>query len=132
MKEKLADMGVEANVDHAVTNRKRKATESLPDEAVKDADAAVRDEVMAREMSNLGFRNVRVSKKRTYKGTYWLSSSLMYLCVQQKLEADKQKKLVQLQANKHGRRGEADRAIQEKMPKHLFSGKTSLGSRDRR
>ncbi|CDH57445.1 gtp binding protein 4 [Lichtheimia corymbifera JMRC:FSU:9682] len=89
--------------------KKRNRSEAEADEAVKEADADVRDEVMAREMSNLGFRNVK-----------------------QKREADKQKKLVQTQSNKFGKRGESDRAINTKMPKHLFSGKTSMGSRDRR
>ncbi|KAI7847795.1 GTP binding protein 4 [Circinella umbellata] len=114
MNDHLSKMGIDANAAvertrASAAGRKRTREEAIPDEAVKDADAAVRDEVVTREMSNLGFRNVK-----------------------QKKEADKQKKLNQVQNNKMGKRGEADRNIQTKMPKHLFSGKTSMGSRDRR
>ncbi|KAI9320626.1 GTP binding protein 4 [Dichotomocladium elegans] len=106
--------GIEADaaMEHTralAQGKKRTRTEAIADEAVRDADAAVRDEAMAREMSNLGFRNVK-----------------------QKLEADKQKRLKQTANNKMGRRGDSDRAIMTKMPKHLFSGKTSMGSRDYR
>ncbi len=41
-------------------------------------------------------------------------------------------KLGQRKMNTMARAGEADRAIQVKMPKHLFSGKTGSGTRDRR
>lgn len=114
MNQHLSEMGIDANAAvertrASAAGRKRTREEAIPDEAVKEADAAVRDEVITREMSNLGFRNVK-----------------------QKKEADKQKKLNQVQNNKMGKRGEADRNIQTKMPKHLFSGKTSMGSRDRR
>ncbi|KAI9498857.1 GTP binding protein 4 [Zychaea mexicana] len=110
----LSKMGIDADAavertKASAAGRKRTRAEAIPDEAVKDADAAARDEVMTQEMSNLGFRNVK-----------------------QKKEADKQKKLVQVQNNKFGKRGDSDRSIQTKMPKHLFSGKTSMGSRDRR
>lgn len=43
--------------------KKRNRSEAEADEAVKEADADVRDEVMAREMSNLGFRNVKVKRE---------------------------------------------------------------------
>ena len=114
MNEHLSKMGLDAEAavertKNSAAGRKRTRAEAIPDEAVKEADAATRDEVAAREMSNLGFRNVK-----------------------QKKEADKQKKLVQVQNNKMGKRGDSDRSIQTKMPKHLFSGKTSMGSRDRR
>ena len=45
---------------------------------------------------------------------------------------DKIMKLGQRKMNTMARAGEADRAIQVKMPKHLFSGKTGSGTRDRR
>ncbi|KAI7885917.1 GTP binding protein 4 [Lichtheimia hyalospora FSU 10163] len=112
MSDKLSKHGLDPNAAVQSTRalgKKRSRSETEADEAVKEADADIRDEVMAREMSNLGFRNVK-----------------------QKREADKQKKLVQTQSNKFGKRGESDRAITTKMPKHLFSGKTSMGSRDRR
>ncbi|KAL7329578.1 Nucleolar GTP-binding protein 1, variant 2 [Mucor circinelloides] len=114
MDEHLASMGIDGTdaaerVRNAAASRKRTRNEAIPDEAVKDAGANERDELLAEEMSNLGFRNVK-----------------------QKLEADKQKKNVQKQASKMGKRGEADRQIQTKMPKHLFSGKRGMGSTDRR
>ncbi|CAO0797788.1 unnamed protein product [Mucor circinelloides] len=114
MDEHLASMGIDGTdaaerVRNAAASRKRTRNEAIPDEAVRDAGANERDELLAEEMSNLGFRNVK-----------------------QKLEADKQKKNVQKQASKMGKRGEADRQIQTKMPKHLFSGKRGMGSTDRR
>ncbi|KAI8337560.1 GTP binding protein 4 [Chlamydoabsidia padenii] len=78
-----------------------------PEDAVREAGADSRSEVADAEAGAQGFRNVR-----------------------QKMEADKQKKLVQTQSNKMGKRGESDRGIQTKMPKHLFSKKTSMGTRD--
>ncbi|KAG0165589.1 Nucleolar GTP-binding protein 1 [Apophysomyces sp. BC1034] len=114
MNERLRKMGIDADaaVDRtrtAAASRKRTRAEAIPDEAVRDADASERDEAMEQEMGNQGFRNVK-----------------------QKMEADKQKKYIQKQSNKFGKRGESDRSIQTKMPKHLFSGKVSMGSRDRR
>jgi nucleolar GTP-binding protein len=112
MELQLEEMGVDSSeaaqrIRDTAAGRKRTRTEAIPDEAVRDAGAAERGEVLAEEMSQLGFRNVK-----------------------QKKEADKQKKLVQKQSAKLGKRGEADRAIQTKMPKHLFSSKTSMGTRD--
>ncbi|KAI9024282.1 GTP binding protein 4 [Phycomyces nitens] len=112
MGSKLSEMGVETNaaVERTRTeasNRKRTRAEAVGDEAVKDADAAERDESMSLEMSNLGFRNVK-----------------------QKMEADKNKKVAQQNFSRMGKRGESDRGIQTKMPKHLFSAKSSMGTRD--
>ncbi|KAF9970783.1 Nucleolar GTP-binding protein 1 [Actinomortierella ambigua] len=52
--------------------------------------------------------------------------------VKQKLESEKVRQLSMRNANLHAKRGESDRAIQTKMPKHLFSGKRKSGSTDRR
>ncbi|KAL1931179.1 hypothetical protein VTP01DRAFT_10316 [Rhizomucor pusillus] len=112
MDEHMRNMGIDASAAverMKATSRKRSRAEALPDEAVKEANAEVRGEAMDIEMANQGFRNVKAKK-----------------------EADKQKKLGQTLTNKMGRRGESDRAIMTKMPKHLFSGKMSMGSRDRR
>ena len=46
--------------------------------------------------------------------------------------ARKKMKKMQKRMNKQAKIGEADRVIQTKMPKHLFSGKMSNGTRDRR
>lgn len=114
MNEKLAQMGIDSadateRVREAAAHRKRTREEALPDEAVKEATADERAESENFALSQQGFRNVK-----------------------QKMEADKQKKNSQKQNNKMGKRGESDRSIQTKMPKHLFSGKLSAGTRDRR
>ncbi|EIE85893.1 hypothetical protein G6F46_007327 [Rhizopus delemar] len=112
MNEQLASMGIDgADASERVraANRKRVREEAVPDEAVREASAGERTEAENVAMGDMGFRNVK-----------------------QKVEADKQKKNSQKQNNKMGKRGESDRAIQTKMPKHLFSGKLSMGTRDRR
>ncbi|KAL9554366.1 hypothetical protein MBANPS3_002842 [Mucor bainieri] len=114
MDRQLASMGIDSTdaserTRSAAESRKRTRHEAIPDEAVRDAGAMDRGDSEAQEIANEGFRNVK-----------------------QKLEADKQKKNVQKQTSKMGKRGEADRQIQTKMPKHLFSGKRGMGSTDRR
>ncbi|KAG1449848.1 hypothetical protein G6F56_008525 [Rhizopus delemar] len=114
MNEQLASMGIDGadaseRVREAAAGRKRNRAEAIPDEAVKEASAGDRAEAEDLVMGDMGFRNVK-----------------------QKMEADKQKKNSQKANNKLGKRGESDRNIQTKMPKHLFSGKLSMGTRDRR
>lgn len=112
MNEQLATMGIDG-ADAAerirATGQKRTRAEAIPDEAVREASTDERIEAENMAIGDMGFRNVK-----------------------QKLEADKQKKNSQKQNNKMGKRGESDRGIQTKMPKHLFSGKLSMGTRDRR
>ncbi|ORX56852.1 GTP binding protein 4 [Hesseltinella vesiculosa] len=106
----LSKIGLDADaaVQRSKASQKRSRSEiESPDDAVREAGAGVRDEVLDAEMAGHGFRNVK-----------------------QKMEADKQKKNVQKQSNKFGKRGEADRHISTKLPKHLFAGKSSMGSRD--
>ncbi|KAI8332723.1 GTP binding protein 4 [Choanephora cucurbitarum] len=114
MDQQLTSMGIDSSnaterTKAAAAGRKRTREEAIPDQAVKEVQVDERDDMLTEEMSNLGFRNVK-----------------------QKLEADKQKKNVQKQQSKHGKRGEADRHILTKMPKHLFSGKRGMGTTDRR
>ncbi|KAJ3270190.1 Nucleolar GTP-binding protein 1 [Terramyces sp. JEL0728] len=52
--------------------------------------------------------------------------------VKQKIEADKLKNNYQKLPNLMAKRGESDRAIQTKMPKHLFAGKRKMGSASHR
>lgn len=52
--------------------------------------------------------------------------------VKQKLETEKIRNKAQRPANMHAKKGEADRAVMTKMPKHLFSGKRGNGTSDRR
>jgi nucleolar GTP-binding protein len=51
--------------------------------------------------------------------------------VKQKTDADIMKKKTQTKGNMMGKRGESDRAIMTKMPKHLFAGKRGFQA-DRR
>jgi nucleolar GTP-binding protein len=48
------------------------------------------------------------------------------------MQKDARKKMKKMQRlmNKNAKIGEADRVILTKMPKHLFSGKTTNGTRD--
>ncbi|KAF9200825.1 Nucleolar GTP-binding protein 1, partial [Podila verticillata] len=50
--------------------------------------------------------------------------------VKQKLESEKVRKLAQRTPNLFAKRGESDRAVQTKMPKHLFSNKRGNGKTD--
>ena len=52
--------------------------------------------------------------------------------VKQKAQAVSMRNKVQKKPNLFAKRGEADREIQTKMPKHLFSGKRGMGKTDRR
>ncbi|CAO3644251.1 unnamed protein product [Cunninghamella blakesleeana] len=108
----LSEIGLDAEAavgrTQAMANsRKRNHSESVADEAVREADIGSRSEIDDAKAVKEGFRNVK-----------------------QKLEADKQKKIVQGKSSRLGKRGEADRGIQTKMPKHLFGGKSSMGTRD--
>lgn len=49
-----------------------------------------------------------------------------------KLKAERIRNIAQVRHNKLGRAGEADRHIRESKPKHLYSGKRSVGKTDRR
>ncbi|KAJ3320018.1 Nucleolar GTP-binding protein 1 [Boothiomyces sp. JEL0866] len=52
--------------------------------------------------------------------------------VKQKIEADKLKNNYQKLPNLMAKRGESDRAIQTKLPKHLFAGKRKMGTANHR
>ena len=75
---------------------------------VRSKSRVDRSKSVARDRSTLGLRNVK-----------------------QKLEADEIKKKSQKKLNLMAKRGESDRSILTKMPKHLFSGKRGFQA-DRR
>lgn len=52
--------------------------------------------------------------------------------VKQKIEAEKLLRRDQKILGRDGRKGEADRHIYDLKPKHLFSGKSTVGKRDYR
>ncbi|KAJ2002353.1 Nucleolar GTP-binding protein 1 [Coemansia thaxteri] len=92
--------------------RKRPRSESRDPAAVQMARAssvAARAQSTLRDRSTMGLRNAR-----------------------QKSIADKKKLVSQRQRNLMARAGESDRKIGMKMPKHLVTGKRSIGSNDRR
>ena len=61
-----------------------------------------------------------------------LASSSHFGPRQQREKAAKMRKVGQRPLNYLGRAGEADRHHQDKMPKHLFTGKRGKGTHDRR
>ncbi|OZJ06222.1 hypothetical protein BZG36_00767 [Bifiguratus adelaidae] len=109
MQSHLAQMGFATD---AITERarsqthKRTRSESRAESAVR-SESMARSGSMVRDRSTAGLRNEGEQK-----------------------EADKQRKIKQRKANLFAKRGEADRDIQVKMPKHLYSSKSGIGKRD--
>ncbi|KAI9143635.1 putative NOG1-nucleolar G-protein required for 60S ribosomal subunit biogenesis [Paraphysoderma sedebokerense] len=115
---KLADAGVDVEKIRgrlASTGSKRKRSESRGVSVVRDASNVEDNEGIARSQSRLRDRSVLGLKNK-----------------KQKLVAESIKRTLQRPANMFARAGEADRAIQVKLPKHLFSGKRGAGKTDRR
>lgn len=48
------------------------------------------------------------------------------------MDAEKRRRKIQKKVFVRGQTGDADRRVDVKKPKHLFSGKTGRGTRDRR
>jgi nucleolar GTP-binding protein len=99
----------------SVTRKKRYHSEVNEDVEMKDAAVSKsmtrsksRAQSVVRDRSVMGLRNVK-----------------------QKTEADVLKKKVQKKSNLLAKRGESDRQILTKMPKHLFAGKRGFQA-DRR
>lgn len=89
--------------------RKRARSASKGDAMVQDQDySRSKSRAPVRDRSVMGLRNVK-----------------------QKTEADSIKKQTQKKSNLMAKRGESDRAIPTKMPKHLFAGKRGFQA-DRR
>ncbi|KAF9369972.1 hypothetical protein CPB97_003121, partial [Podila verticillata] len=87
---------------------------------VKRARSASRGESIARTAS-MARPETSVVRDRTMSGVR---------NVKQKLESEKVRKLAQRTPNLFAKRGESDRAVQTKMPKHLFSNKRGNGKTD--
>ncbi|KAL1914907.1 uncharacterized protein VTP21DRAFT_7823 [Calcarisporiella thermophila] len=108
MDSKLGDLGLDTSEVRARSvTRKRARSESRAESSVRSESVARGTSSMGRDRSTMGLRNVR-----------------------QKLEADKKQKIVQRGKALFAKKGEADREIQVKKPKHLFSSKMSMGKRD--
>jgi len=112
LKKEFEDLGVTGlEVDNPEThfNRARSASRARPAKRMKVSDEEGRSRsAVARSQS--GIRDEAVSKKL------------------QSLRKKQDKK----NFARFGKAGESDRRIQEKKPKHLFSGKRGLGKNDRR
>jgi len=112
LKKEFEDLGVTGlEVDNPEThfNRARSASRARPAKRMKVSDEEGRSRsAVARSQS--GIRDEAVSKKL------------------QNLRKKQDKK----NFARFGKAGESDRRIQEKKPKHLFSGKRGLGKNDRR
>ncbi|KAJ2779806.1 Nucleolar GTP-binding protein 1 [Coemansia javaensis] len=78
---------------------------------------------LARRSASLAPRALSVRRDRSTMG---------FKDAHQKAESDKSRARALRRIAHLGRRGEADRSIQSKMPKHLFTGKRSNGTNDRR
>ncbi|KAL2917142.1 Nucleolar GTP-binding protein 1 [Polyrhizophydium stewartii] len=93
--------------------RKRTHSEAAAGEGEMEVDAPARSKSrgpsVMRDRSVMGLRNVK-----------------------QKVEAENLKKKAQKMPNLYAKRGEADREIQVKRPKHLYTGKRGMGKTDRR
>lgn len=83
--------------------------------AIKHRSASV-----SRDRSVLGLRNVKVN------------SNIFFNIFQQKAVATSMMYKVQKKSNLMAKRGESDREIRTKMPKHLFSGKRGMGKTSHR
>ncbi|KAF9150162.1 Nucleolar GTP-binding protein 1 [Linnemannia schmuckeri] len=88
--------------------------------APKRARSASRGESIARTAS-MARPETSVVRDRTMSGVR---------NVKQKMESEKVRKLAQRTPNLFAKRGESDRAVQTKMPKHLFSNKRGNGKTD--
>ncbi|KAF9150515.1 hypothetical protein BG015_007700, partial [Linnemannia schmuckeri] len=86
----------------------------------KRARSESRGEIIAR-LSSTARPETSVVRDRTMSGVR---------NVKQKLESEKVRKLAQRTPNLFAKRGESDRAVQTKMPKHLFSNKRGNGKTD--
>jgi len=107
IEEKFKELGVS---DAPLTNRKRSRStvRDSGEEAMRSA-SAIRGVSMVRDPGMAGLKNKK-----------------------QKLEAESLMKKATKDIGLKSRRGEADRSIAVKMPKHLFSGKRGVGKTDRR
>jgi len=95
--------------DAPLTNRKRSRSAVREGDETMRSASAMRGVSMVRDPSMAGLKNKK-----------------------QKLEAISLMKKTTKDIGLKSRRGEADRSIAVKMPKHLFTGKRGIGKTDRR
>ncbi|KAJ3054058.1 Nucleolar GTP-binding protein 1 [Rhizophlyctis rosea] len=115
---KMETMGVDSSAVLERASRKRARSETRGESIVRDASMGVVGEHEAKRK-----RSQSAARDRSVAG---LGSE------KAKEVADKIRNRNQVQSNLFAKRGESDRHIQTKMPKHLFAGKRKAGKTDRR
>ncbi|EGS21125.1 nucleolar GTP-binding protein 1-like protein [Thermochaetoides thermophila DSM 1495] len=118
-------IGLRARAQTAQSSRGRslvrsRGTTADPDAMDIDDGAASAKERLARSRS----------RARSVAATNRLQDGVQGTTLRSK--AERQAKLAQRKMNRMARQGEADRHIHASMPKHLFSGKRTIGKTDRR
>lgn len=117
----MASLGVDTSGVNPEPRRGRKRTRDS-----QDADGDVDMEGGSAQPSRSKSRSRHPSRRPAPRTEQGITNKM------ERGRARKMMKLHQRKMNIKARAGEADRAIQVKKPKHLFSGKTSSGTRDRR
>ncbi|KAF9425461.1 Nucleolar GTP-binding protein 1 [Entomortierella beljakovae] len=107
MSEHLEGLGLDSSEARARSRGVKRARSSSRGESIARSASMVRTESAVRDRTMSGVRNVK-----------------------QKMESEKVRKLAQRTPNLFAKRGESDRAVQTKMPKHLFSNKRGNGKTD--
>jgi len=108
MSDHLEKMGLDPTEARARSRGvKRARSESRGESIARTASMARPETSVVRDRTMSGVRNVK-----------------------QKMESEKVRKLAQRTPNLFAKRGESDRAVQTKMPKHLFSNKRGNGKTD--
>jgi len=128
MGRQLSSMGLNPSAAIARSrSRGRKRERSLSRAAAADADAMEVDGQQSNKKLRLGSRSRSRSRapEEVVPGEGFKDSA-------QKKKAIKKAKDATKKRNKDARRGEADRVIPTLKPKHLFSGKRTLGKTSRR
>ena len=126
-----SDMGSNGvNVDAVVPDehRGRKRTRGARGDGDEDGDVAMNGADPSYPNNTVGrsrSRSRHPAKRPKPKDQQGITSELA-------VKARKMMKTRQRKMNILARAGESDRAIKEKKPKHLYSGKTGSGTRDRR
>ncbi|KAF9585868.1 Nucleolar GTP-binding protein 1 [Lunasporangiospora selenospora] len=108
MSDHLESIGLDSSEVRARSRGSKRARSQSQGEAIARSASMARPETsVVRDRTMSGVRNVK-----------------------QKLESEKVRKLAQRTPNLFAKRGESDRAVQTKMPKHLFSNKRGNGKTD--
>lgn len=119
-------------------SRSRTVVEPDSDEEIMDDDeyeglSDDDDGSRGRTVSKSRSRSRSKSRSRSHSvapGTERKSTGMSTL--EDRIQAERDRKRAQKKMNLHGRKGEADRHIAVKKPRHLFAGKRGMGKTDRR